>query len=78
VVTDLFTALERKLETVLSQYESLKQANTALQQSLAGKDQALKEAEAALEKISREREVVRERIDKILKRLEILDTGEAA
>lgn len=78
MVTDLFTALERKLEVVLNQYEGLKQANAALQQSLAEKDQALKAAEAALEKSSRERETVRERIDKILKRLEILDTGEAA
>jgi septal ring factor EnvC (AmiA/AmiB activator) len=49
-----------------------------LQKNLAAKEQALKEVEAALEKVSREREMVRQRIDKILNRLEILDTGESA
>ncbi len=85
MVTDLFTVMEQKLEMVLSQFGSLKEANAALQKSLAekeqalvGKEQALKEAEAAWAKISQEREVVRQRIDKILNRLEILDTGESA
>jgi chromosome segregation ATPase len=78
VVTDLFTTLEQKLELVLSQIASLKEANTALQKRLADKDQALKNAEAELAKVSREREMVRERIDKILNRLKIIDTGETA
>ena len=78
MVTDLFTVLEQKLELVLGQFVSLKEANAALKKSLAEKEKALKEAEAALEKISREREAVRQRIDKILNRLEILDTGESA
>ena len=78
MVTDLFTVLEPKLEKVLGQMASLKEANSALQKTLAAKEQALKEAEAALEKVSREREMVRQRIDKILSRLEILDTGESA
>lgn len=78
MVADLFTVLEQKLEAILGQFGSLKEANAALQKALAEKEQALKEAEAALEKISREREVVRQRIDKILNRLEILDTGESA
>jgi uncharacterized protein involved in exopolysaccharide biosynthesis len=80
---DLFTVLEQKLEVVLGQYEGQKQANAALkealaakEQALAGKDQALKEAEAALERITREKELVRQRIDKILSRLKILDLGE--
>ena len=75
---DLFNNLEEKLESILSKYESLKEANAALQHSLTVKDQALKEAEAALEKVNQEREVIRQRIDKILKRLEILDKGESA
>ena len=75
---DLFNNLEEKLESILRKYESLKEANGALQSSLAAKDQALKEAEAALDKVSQEREVIRQRIDKILKRLEILDQGESA
>lgn len=78
MVTDLFTVLEQKLEKVLGQIVSLKEANSALQKNLAAKEQALKEVEAALEKVSREREMVRQRIDKILNRLEILDTGESA
>jgi len=78
LVTDLFTVLEQKLEKVLGQIVSLKEANSGLQKNLAAKEQALKEVEAALEKVSREREMVRQRIDKILNRLEILDTGESA
>ena len=78
MVTDLFTVLEQKLEKVLGQVASLKEANSALHKTLVDKEQALKEAEAALEKVSREREMVRQRIDKILNRLEILDTGESA
>jgi len=78
VVTDLFTTLEQKLELVLTQIAGLKEANTALRQSLSEKEQALKEAQTELAKVSREREMVRERIDKILNRLKIIDTGESA
>jgi chromosome segregation ATPase len=78
VVTDLFTTLEQKLELVLSQIASLKEANTDLKKSLGDKEQALKAAQAELAKVSREREMVRERIDKILNRLKIIDTGESA
>lgn len=78
MVTDLFTTLEQKLELVLTQIAGLKEANTALRQSLGEKEQALKEAQAELAKVSRERELVRERIDKILNRLKIIDTGESA
>lgn len=78
MVTDLFTVLEQKLEMVLGQIARLKETNTTLEQSLAEKDQALREANAALEKLSQERELVRQRIDKILNRLKIIDTGESA
>ena len=78
MVTDLFTVLEQKLEKVLGQIVSLKEANSGLQKNLAAKEQALKEVEAALEKVSREREMVRQRIDKILNLLENLDTRETA
>ncbi len=78
LVTDLFTTLEQKLEQVLSQIAGLKEANAALQKSLGEKEQALKDAQAELAKVSREREMVRERIDKILNRLKIIDTGESA
>ncbi|MDI6854859.1 MAG: cell division protein ZapB [Deltaproteobacteria bacterium] len=75
-MTDLFAELEQKLDAVLSQMEGLKRANAELREVIAQKDEALKEAGATLEKITRERELVRERIDKILNRLKILDLGE--
>jgi septal ring factor EnvC (AmiA/AmiB activator) len=78
VVTDLFTALEQKLELVLSRMNTLQEANAALEKSLGEKDQALKEAEAELARVSREREMVRQRIDKILNRLKFIETGESA
>ena len=78
MVTELFAELEEKLEAVLRQVEVLKKANAELKAAVVGKDQALKEAQATLEKVTREREIVRERIDKILNRLKILDLGESA
>jgi septal ring factor EnvC (AmiA/AmiB activator) len=78
VVTDLFTTLEQKLEVVLSKMNTLQEANAALEKSLGEKDQALKEAEAELARVSREREMVRQRIDKILNRLKFIETGESA
>ena len=78
MVTDLFTVLEQKLEMVVGQTARLKEVNTVLEQTLAEKEKALKEAEAALEKFAQEREMIRQRIDKILNRLKIIDTGESA
>jgi len=78
VVTDLFTVLEQKLEMVVGQTARLKEVNTVLEQTLAEKEKALKEAEAALDKLTQEREMIRQRIDKILNRLKIIDTGESA
>ena len=78
MVTDLFTTLEQKLELVLSKMNALQEANAALEKSLGEKDQALKEAEAELARVSREREMVRQRIDKILNRLKFIETGESA
>jgi chromosome segregation ATPase len=78
VVTDLFTVLEQKLEMVIGQTARLKEVNTVLEQTLAEKEKALKEAEAAVEKLTQEREMIRQRIDKILNRLKIIDTGESA
>ena len=78
MVTDLFNTLEQKLELVLSKVNTLQEANAALQKTLGEREQALKEAEATLTRVSQEREAVRERIDKILNRLKIIDTGESA
>ncbi|MBM4283776.1 MAG: hypothetical protein FJ128_00795 [Deltaproteobacteria bacterium] len=80
---DLFTVLEQKLEMVLHQMEGLQRANAELKQALAQREQVLaemaprlQEAEATVEKVTREREAIRQRIDKILDRLKILDLGE--
>ena len=78
MVTDLFNTLEQKLELVLSKVSTLQEANAALQKTLGEKERDLKEAEAALARVSREREMVKERIDKILNRLKIIDMGESA
>jgi len=78
VVMDLFTVLEQKLEAVLGQTAALKEANVALKKALEEKEQALKDAEGALAKATQERELIRQRIDKILNRLAVLDTGESA
>ena len=78
MVTDLFSTLEQKLELVLGKVGALQEANAALQKALGEKELALKEAEADLARVSREREMIRERIDKILNRLKIIDTGESA
>ena len=78
MVTDLFSTLEQKLEQVLSQITRLKEANATLQKSLGEKDQALKEAQAEAARVAQEREIIRERIDKILNRLKIIDTGESS
>lgn len=78
MVTDLFTTLEQKLELVLTKLNALQEANAALEKSLGEKDQALKEAEAELARVSREREMVRQRIDTILNRLKFIETGESA
>ncbi|MGD0970180.1 MAG: cell division protein ZapB [Desulfobaccales bacterium] len=78
MVTDIFTVLEQKLEMVVGQIARLKEVNTVLEQTLAEKEKALKEAKADLEKLTQEREMIRQRIDKILNRLKIIDTGESA
>jgi len=78
VVTDIFTVLEQKLEMVVGQIARLKEVNTVLEQTLAEKEKSLKEAKADLEKLTQEREMIRQRIDKILNRLKIIDTGESA
>lgn len=78
MVTDLFNTLEQKLERVLTKVSTLQEANAALQKRLDEQEQALKQAETDLARVSQEREMVRQRIDKILNRLKFIDTGESA
>lgn len=69
---ELFEVLEKKLEQVLDQYQTLKSDNAGLLKSLEDKEQALLEAKDTLEKMTRERELVRHRIDQLLNKIEIL------
>lgn len=78
MVTELFNTLEQKLELILAQMARFQEANAALEKALAAKEQALQEAQATLQQVTQEREVVRQRIDKILNRLTFLDVGESA
>ena len=77
MVTDLFNTLEQKLEQLLSKVAELQEANAALAKSLSEQEQALKNGEAEVARVSQEREMVRQRIDKILNRLKFIDTGES-
>jgi len=72
VSLELFEVLEKKLEQVLDQYQTLKSDNAGLLKSLEDKEQALLEAKDTLEKMTRERELVRHRIDQLLNKIEIL------
>lgn len=69
---ELFEVLEKRLEQVLTQYQNLKTANASLLKSLEEKEQALNDAQESLDKMGRERELVRQRIDQLLNKLEIL------
>lgn len=71
---ELFEVLEQRLERILDQFQKLKADNTSLLQALTEKEQALKEAQESLEKMGRERELVRQRLDQLLNKLEILGT----
>ncbi len=78
MVTELFAELEQKLDAILGQVEGLKRANVELKAALAAREQALKEAQTSLDRLTRERDLVRERVDRILNRLKIMDLGESA
>ncbi len=78
MVTDLFTVLEQKLEMVLGQTARLKESQYRLEETLAEKEQALKEAAGRPGEAVPGAGTGSERIDKILNRLKIIDTGESA
>lgn len=69
---ELFEVLERKLEQVLGQYQTLQNENATLMKMLEEQEKALTETREALGKMNKERDTVRQRIDQLLNKLEVL------
>ena len=69
---ELFEVLERKLEQVLGQYQTLQNENATLMKMLEEQEKALSETREALGKMNKERDAVRQRIDQLLNKLEVL------
>jgi cell division protein ZapB len=72
VALELFEVLERKLEQVLGQYQTLQNENATLTKMLEEQEKALAETREALGKMNKERDAVRQRIDQLLNKLEVL------
>lgn len=69
---ELFEVLERKLEQVLGQYQTLQNENATLMKMLEEQEKALAETREALGKMNKERDAVRQRIDQLLNKLDML------
>jgi cell division protein ZapB len=69
---ELFEVLERKLEQVLGQYQTLQNENATIMKMLEEQEKALAETREALGKMNKERDAVRQRIDQLLNKLEVL------
>jgi cell division protein ZapB len=69
---ELFEVLERKLEQVLGQYQTLQNENATILKMLEEQEKALAETREALGKMNKERDAVRQRIDQLLNKLEVL------
>ena len=69
---ELFEVLERKVEQVLGLYQTLQNENATLMKMLEEQEKALAETRDALGKLNKERDVVRQRIDQLLNKLEVL------
>ena len=69
---ELFEVLEGKLEQILNQYQALQNENTTLMKMLEEQEKALVETREALNKLNRERDVIRQRLDQLLHKLEVL------
>lgn len=69
---ELFEVLERKLEQVLGQYQNLQNENATLMKMLEEQEKALAETREAVTRLNKERDGVRQRIDQLLNKLEVL------
>lgn len=72
VALELFEQLEQKLEQILKQYQSLQSENAALAKLLEDQEKALAEAQETVSRLQKERDAVRQRIDQLLNKLEVL------
>ncbi len=69
---ELFEVLERKLEDLLGQYQTMQSENATLMRMLEEQEKALAETREALTKLNKERDMVRQRLDQLLHKLEVL------
>lgn len=69
---ELFEVLERKLEDLLGQYQTMQSENATLMKMLEEQEKALAETRDALAKLNKERDMVRQRLDQLLHKLEVL------
>jgi cell division protein ZapB len=72
VALELFEVLERKLEDLLGQYQTMQSENATLMKMLEEQEKALAETRDALAKLNKERDMVRQRLDQLLHKLEVL------
>ena len=67
--------LEESLKRLLASVESLKAENSEIKDALGLKDLEIKGLKDRLRKLDREKGVVKERVDQLLKKLDVLVQG---
>ena len=72
VALEHFELLEQKLEQILRHYQNLQGENATLAKLLEEQEQALAEARETVNRLQKERDAVRQRIDQLLNKLEVL------
>ena len=70
-----FQMLEESLKRLLASVESLKAENSEIKDALRLKDLEIKGLKDRLRKLDREKGVVKERVDQLLKKLDVLVQG---
>lgn len=72
VALELFELLEQKLEQLVQQYQTLQGENATLNKLLEEQEKALAESRETVNRLQKERDAVRQRIDQLLNKLEML------
>jgi chromosome segregation ATPase len=70
--TDPFGALEEKIDQLVAAYDLLKKEKLSLEEELAQKEPALKALEQKVVQMNQERETAREKIERLLGRIDHL------
>lgn len=76
VALEHFDLLEQKLEQILKLYQNLQGENATLTKLLEEQEQALLEARETVNRLQKERDAVRQRIDQLLNKLEVLGASQ--